>query len=62
MQFPPIDKVLLDTLRTQFPDQVPEITDSDREVGAKIGEQRVIRFLARVFEEQTENILTQKVT
>ena len=62
MQFPPIDKVLLDTLRRQFPDQVPEITDSDREVGAKIGEQRVIRFLARVFEEQTENILNQKVT
>lgn len=62
MTYPPIDKVLLDTLTKQFPNTVPDISDSDREVWAKVGEQRVIRFLMRVFEEQTENIMNQKVT
>lgn len=62
MDFPPLNKVFLDTLTKQFPNQVPDISDSDREVWCKVGEQRVISFLVRVFEEQTENILNQKVT
>jgi len=62
MKFPIVDKVLIDALSEQFPDQVPELNDSDREVWAKVGEQRVIRFLKRNFEEQNENILNQKVT
>lgn len=62
MNFPPVPKDLLDNLTKHFPNQVPEITDVDREVWAKVGEQRVIRFLAKKFEEQNENILEHKVT
>lgn len=61
MKNPLVDKHLLDSLTEQFPDRVPEMTDVDREVWAKVGEQRVIRFLKRLFEEQNENILNQKV-
>jgi hypothetical protein len=59
---PIIDLELLKHLVELFPDQVPNISDSDREVGAKIGEQRVIRYLKNLFEEQNENILTREVT
>lgn len=58
---PNIEKALIDYLSEQFPDQVPNITDSDREVGAKIGEQRIIRHLKGIYEEQNENIITQEV-
>lgn len=57
-----IEKHLIDALTEQFPNRVPEISDTDREVWAKVGEQRVIDFLKRVYEEQNENILEQKVT
>lgn len=61
MKKPIIDKPLLDYLSEMFPDQVPDMHDSDREVGAKIGAQRVIRHLKGIYEEQNENILTQEV-
>jgi len=51
-RFGTITKELIDELKRQWPDEVPSITDSDREIGAKIGEQRVIRRLLMEYKEQ----------
>lgn len=59
--FPPVSLELLNALKERFPDQVPNVTDSDRTIWTKVGNVQVIRFLQEQFKEQTENILTPKV-
>jgi hypothetical protein len=59
---PNIEKALLEHLSEQFPDQVPDISLSEREVWARVGEQRIVRYLKMIYEEQNENILTREVT
>lgn len=59
--FAEVPAELLDALIKQFPDQCPDVTTPVDEVRARAGEQRVIRFLRRMFEEQNDNILTREV-
>jgi hypothetical protein len=60
-QFPIVDSELLAALVEKFPDRCPDVSTPVDEVRARAGEQRVIRFLARVFDDQNENILTREV-
>lgn len=50
--FPYIPKALLDKLDELFPDKVPEMSMSDREVWSKVGARGVVRFLQMKYEEQ----------
>lgn len=50
--FPDIPAALIERLEAQFPDRAPSLEDSDREVWAKAGEARLIRFLRNKFDEQ----------
>lgn len=50
---------LLQQLSAMFPNRVPDINTPDREVWAKVGEQRVIDWLRHQFNLQNENILTE---
>lgn len=59
--FPEVNEEFLTALRKQFPDQCPAVGTSMEEVNARAGEQRVIRFLQRVWDEQNDNILTREV-
>lgn len=53
---PDIPKALLEELERRFPDRAPELSLSDREVWAKAGEARLIRFLRHQFDEQNRSI------
>jgi len=58
--FPPIPKMLLEALNERFPERCPDILWEDREVWAKFGERRVVRFLNSEFKRQNENILNRE--
>lgn len=60
-QFPPVPLQLLEALEAQFPNQVPELSDTERQIWAKVGNQQVLRFMRRQFEERAENLLDTKV-
>lgn len=60
-QFPPIPAELLRWLQENYPERHPDIDISERELWAQVGERRLIRGLSRIFEEQTDNILTEDV-
>jgi len=60
--FPPISRELITALEAAFPDQVPSISDTDRQIWFKAGQVQVVRFLKEKLREQNENILNQKVT
>lgn len=49
-QLPPVDPALIEWLEDRFPNQVPDIDDSDRRVWMKAGHQEVITELKRVVE------------
>lgn len=51
---PPIPREILEYLERIFPDKAPDLSDSDREVWAKAGEQRVIRKLRAEFSIQNQ--------
>lgn len=48
-----LDKPLLDLLEEAYPlrSQVASLTDTDRQVGVKIGQRELIDFLRRCFDE-----------
>jgi len=54
---PPIPRELLEWLEGIFPDRTPAITDTDREVWAKVGEQRVLTKLRHEYASQTKEDL-----
>lgn len=60
-KFHAVDPGLVDALRKQFPVRTPSFTDTDRQIGAQIGRQEVIDFLASVVEEQSKDILEDPV-
>lgn len=45
---PPVDPKLIEWLEARYPNRVPDLADSEREVWAKVGEQRVISTLKQV--------------
>lgn len=47
---PLLSPVLIEELRKRFPNQVPDISTPDREVWAKVGEQRLLAFLQAEFD------------
>ena len=53
-KFPLVSQEFLDALMRAFPIRTPDMDDSDREIGAQIGEQRVIEFLLGVLNEQLQ--------
>lgn len=56
-QFPPVTEALVQALEQRFPDRAPNIDTSDREVWARVGEVRVVRFLRSQLEQQKEELL-----
>ncbi|MER8505682.1 hypothetical protein [Mesorhizobium sp. M0571] len=55
---PSVSRELIKYLQQVFRNQIPDITISDRELGAKIGEQRVISHLDAILQNQEEDLLT----
>lgn len=51
---PPIPENLLNFLDKAFPEKCPDLDAPDREVWARAGERRVVRFLKRQFALQNE--------
>lgn len=49
---PYVSPELLTWLRNAFPNRLPEMTDMDREVWAKVGRQDVIRHLSALHDAQ----------
>lgn len=49
---PPVPKLLLEWLERIFPNCVPSLTDNDRQIGAAIGAQEVIRKLRFEYNKQ----------
>ncbi|MER9646787.1 hypothetical protein [Mesorhizobium sp. M0199] len=54
---PQLSREILAYLRQVFRNRLPDLTVSDRELGAKIGEQRVIDHLAAILQNQEEDLL-----
>jgi hypothetical protein len=54
---PAVTRELLAYLRQVFPDKLPDIDISDRELGALIGRQRVITHIASMLLNQEEDLL-----
>ena len=55
---PSVSRELIQYLQQVFRNQLPDITISDRELGAKIGEQRVINHLAAILQNQEDDLLS----
>jgi len=58
---PPVSKVLCDWLEETYPNKVPTIEFTDREVWVAVGVQRVIRFLRKEEARQNDNIEPTRV-
>ena len=54
---PFVDKRLLEYLQRLYPDKSPELKDTDREIWLHRGSADVIRHLAMLHSQQSENIL-----
>jgi hypothetical protein len=54
--FPPIDERLVAALAAQFPDQAPDLDQTEKEVFFKAGQVSVVRWLAAKLEEQQEGV------
>ena len=54
--FPPIDERLVAALAAQFPDQAPDLDQTEKEVWFKAGQVSVLRWLTSVLEEQQEGV------
>ncbi len=50
--FPPVPTDLLEALERLFPDRLPDLRISDRDLGAAIGANNVVRFLRDMHERQ----------
>ena len=58
-RLPPVDPKLIEWLAASFPNRVPAIDESEREIWAKVGEQRVIdRLRLVVVKTLKENLAT----
>lgn len=56
--FTVVSEILLQALEGAFPDQLPtSINTSQAELGQLVGQQDVIRFLRKKFEEQNKTVL-----
>lgn len=53
--FPPIPKALMERLEELYPNRVPSLKDTDREVWASVGAQAVLTKLRSEFTKQTTN-------
>lgn len=58
IQRPPIPRPVVEYLQKIFENKLPDITTSDRELGALIGEQRVITHLSNLLRQQEEEPLS----
>jgi len=58
---PAIPLDLIQYLSKLYPDQVPNINDSERNIWLKVGQVSVIRKLRQLYEEQNENTLDSQV-
>jgi len=56
---PPIPAELLEWLNEAYPERSPELHTSDREIWCQVGARRLVRGLNRIFEEQTDNIMSE---
>lgn len=56
--FPPITPALIAALDARFPDRCPDLATSERVVWVDAGSARVVRFLKRILQEQSETILS----
>lgn len=57
-RFPSVSEELLQALEELFPDRLPDTPHTPvTQVAALVGQQDVIRFLRKQFEEQNRNIL-----
>lgn len=54
---PIVTKELLDYLRERYPDRVPSIEETDRQIWQSVGSVGVVRHLQSIFDEQNNNIL-----
>ena len=59
-EFPPIDKAVIEALRTLFPNNSPSLNWVDREVWFKAGQSSVVKFLEMKFDEQNETTIEDK--
>jgi hypothetical protein len=57
LKCPPIDAELITYLETIYPDQVPNLDDTDRKVWFKVGGASVVRHLKDQHKKQQNNIL-----
>ena len=55
---PALSRELVAYLQQVFPNRLPPITTTDRELGALIGQQQVINHLAGVLAEQEQDLLS----
>ncbi len=55
--FPSIPPALIERLLELFPNRVPVMSDTDREVWAKVGEQRVLSKLRSEYARQNQTVL-----
>ncbi len=58
---PPVSKVLCEWLESKYPNCVPHIEMTDREVWLAVGVQKVIRFLRLEEGRQNDNIEPTRV-
>ena len=54
---PPIDERIVALLATQFPDQAPDVSMTDREIMYRAGQVSVVRWLAAQLEAQEQGLL-----
>lgn len=54
---PAVTREMVKYLRQVFPDKLPDIKISDRELGALIGQQKVITHLAALLQNQEDDLL-----
>jgi|DEB0MinimDraft_10_1074344.scaffolds.fasta_scaffold30639_2 S-adenosylmethionine:diacylglycerol 3-amino-3-carboxypropyl transferase len=54
---PIVTKELLEYLLERYPDRVPSVDATDRQIWLSVGQVAVVRHLQSIFEEQNDNIL-----
>lgn len=58
-KLPIIELHLLEYLEKVFPDQCPNVSDTDRDIWMNVGSVQVVRHLKDIYEQQNDNILNQ---
>lgn len=49
-KLPPVDPALIEWLESKYPNEVPKLSDSEREVWVKVGHQEVIDHLKGIIQ------------